>query len=135
MEQSPYVGLDVSQELTSVCVIDQHGSVIWRGKCGSDPGLIAAAIRRHAPRVARVGLETGLLSNFLTRTLRARGVPVVCIDARHAKAALRLQINKTGSASLPNRCWLSGKACASRFAFWTNSFSNAPRVIRRRDGL
>jgi transposase len=95
MEQSHYVGLDVSQEMTSVCVIDQHGGAIWRGKCGSDPDLIAAAIRRHAPRVARVGLETGLLSNFLTRTLRARGVPVVCLDARHAKAALRLQINKT----------------------------------------
>ena len=36
-----------------------------------------------------------MLSNFLTRALRARGVPTVCIDARHAKAALRVQINKT----------------------------------------
>jgi transposase len=64
MEQSHYVGLDVSQELTSVCVIDQHGSTIWRGKCGSDPDLIVAAIRRHAPCVARVGLETGLYRTF-----------------------------------------------------------------------
>ena len=36
-----------------------------------------------------------MLSNFLTRALRARGVPIVCLDARHAKAALRVQINKT----------------------------------------
>ncbi len=43
----------------------------------------------------RIGLETGLVSNWLTRSLRQRGLPVVCIDARHAEAALSLQINKT----------------------------------------
>lgn len=95
MEPSHYVGLDVSQELTSVCVVDQQGTVIWRGKCATDPDAIAGAVRQHAPRVVRAGLETGLLSNFLTRALRARSVPVVCLDARHAKAALRVQINKT----------------------------------------
>ena len=95
MEPSHYVGLDVSQELTSVCVVDQQGAVVWRGKCASDPDAIAGAIRQHAPRIVRAGLETGLLSNFLTRSLRARHVPVVCLDARHAKAALRVQINKT----------------------------------------
>ena len=30
MEQ--YVGLDVSQEQTSVCVVDGGGKVIWEGK-------------------------------------------------------------------------------------------------------
>jgi transposase len=95
MEQSHYVGLDVSQELTSICVIDQQGAVVWRGKCATEPDALADAIRQRAPRLARAGLETGLLSNFLTRALRARGVPVVCLDARHAKAALRVQINKT----------------------------------------
>ena len=95
MEPSQYVGLDVSQELTSICVIDEQGAVVWRGKCATDPDGIAGAIRQHAPRLVRAGLETGLLSNFLTRALRARGVPVVCLDARHAKAALRMQINKT----------------------------------------
>ena len=76
-------------------MIDQQGIVVWRSKCATDPDAIAAAIRQHAPRVVRAGLETGLLSNFLTRALRARGVPIVCLDARHAKAALRVQINKT----------------------------------------
>ena len=65
------------------------------GKCATDPDVITRTIRQHAPRLVRAGLETGLLSNFLTRALRARGVPVVCLDARHAKAALRMQINKT----------------------------------------
>ena len=95
MEPSHYVGLDVSQELTSICVIDEQGAIIWRGKCATDPDVLTRTVGQHAPHLARAGLETGLLSNFLTRALRARGVPIVCIDARHAKAALRVQINKT----------------------------------------
>ena len=59
------------------------------------PTAITATVRQHAPGAVRVGLETGQLSNWLTLSLRRRGVPVVCMDARHAKAALSLQINKT----------------------------------------
>ena len=94
-QQCHYVGLDVSLETTSICVIDDAGAIIWRGKCRSDPDTITAIVRQHAPGAARVGLETGQLSNWLTLSLRRRGVPVVCMDARHAKAALSLQINKT----------------------------------------
>jgi len=94
-QQCHYVGLDVSLETTSICVIDDAGAIIWRGKCSSDPDTITAIVRQHAPGAARVGLETGQLSNWLTLSLRRRGVPVVCMDARHAKAALSLQINKT----------------------------------------
>src|SRR4051795_7199752 len=49
MEQ--YVGLDVSQEQTSVCVVDGGGKVIWEGKCTSTPEAIAATIRTRAPEV------------------------------------------------------------------------------------
>ncbi len=47
------------------------------------------------PKQELIGLETGQLSNWLTRTLCELGLPVVCVDARHAKAALKLQVNKT----------------------------------------
>jgi transposase len=46
MEQ--YVGLDVSQEQTSVCVVDGGGQVIWEGKCTSSPEAIAATIQGSA---------------------------------------------------------------------------------------
>ena len=95
MEQHCYVGLDVSQTTTSICVVDNAGAILWRGKTSSEPEVIAAALRLHAPDATRIGLETGALSNWLTRSLRGRGLPVVCVDARHAKAALSLQINKT----------------------------------------
>src|SRR5947209_17444603 len=86
-QQSHYVGLDVSLETTSICVIDDAGAIIWRGKCSSDPDTSTAIVRQHAPGAGRVGLETGQLSNWLTRILRRRGVPVICCDARHATPA------------------------------------------------
>jgi transposase len=89
-----YVGLDVSLDTTAVCVVDATGAVLWRGKCASTPEAIAATVHKHAPALVRVGLETGQLSNWLTLGLRRRGVPVICLDARHAKAALSLQSNK-----------------------------------------
>src|SRR4051812_16995901 len=93
MEQ--YVGLDVSQEQTSVCVIDGGGKVIWEGKCASTPEAIAATIRTRAPEAVRIGLESGPLSAWHWHELRKPGLPVVCLDARHVKAALALQLNKS----------------------------------------
>jgi transposase len=95
MDQQQYVGLDVSLETTAVCVIDEAGAVIWRGKCASTPEGITSAVQTYAPAAVRVGLETGQLSNWLTLNLRRRGLPILCLDARHAKAALSMQINKT----------------------------------------
>lgn len=42
----------------------------------------------RAPGVVRVGLETGPTSAWLWRGLVALGVPAVCLEARHARAAL-----------------------------------------------
>ena len=93
--QHCYVGLDVSLEQTAVCVLDDAGSVVWRGKCASEPQSIAAVLRKHALGAVRIGLETGLLSTWLFHELRKQELPVICIDARHAKAALSLRVNKT----------------------------------------
>jgi transposase len=41
------------------------------------------------------GLETGATSTWLWTELNKMGLPAICIDARHAKAALKLQINKS----------------------------------------
>ena len=92
MEQ--YIGLDVSLKDTSI-TIREGGQRVWRGKCPSDPGLIAAVIREHAPNAKRVIFETGPLSVWFYHALTAESVPAICIDARHAKAALDMAPNKT----------------------------------------
>jgi transposase len=95
MEQEHFVGLDVSQAETSVCVVDRAGKVVWQGKCASTPEAMAATVQRRAPHVVRIALETGPMSAWHYRRLTSLGLPVVCIDARHAKAALAMQLNKT----------------------------------------
>ena len=89
-----YVGLDVSLKETAVSV-RQDGKRIWRGKCPSDPKLLAAVIRKRAPEAIRIVFETGPLSIWFFHALREEGLPAICIDARHAKAALDMAPNKT----------------------------------------
>ena len=52
-------------------------------------------MREKAPWAKRVGLETGPLAVWHWHELKRLRVPVVCLHARHAKAALSLQVNKT----------------------------------------
>ena len=90
-----YVGLDVSLKQTSICVVSETGSVVREGVVGSDPETIAAFVRSKAQDVVRIGLETGPTSTWLWTELKRLGLPVICIDARHAKAVLKMQINKS----------------------------------------
>src|SRR6202521_5189491 len=90
-----YVGLDVSLKQTSICAVDQAGSVVREGVVDSDPEAIAAFVRSEAPGALRIGLETGPTTTWLWTELKRLGLPVICIDARHAKAVLKMQINKS----------------------------------------
>lgn len=89
-----YIGLDVSLKETAISV-RRDGVRVWRGKCPSDPRLLAEVIRKRAPMAKRVVFETGPLSVWFYHALSAQGLPAICIDARHAKAALDMAANKT----------------------------------------
>jgi transposase len=61
-----FIGLDVSQKLTRSASLTILVGRLWRGQCHSEPEPIERAVRRHAGD-----------------------------DARHARAALKMQMNKT----------------------------------------
>ena len=90
-----YVGLDVSLKQTSICVVNQAGSIVHEGVADSDPEAIASFVRSKAPGAVRIGIETGPTTTWLWTELKRLGLPVICIDARHAKAVLKMQINKS----------------------------------------
>jgi len=89
-----FAGLDVGDKATHLCVIGDAGAVLWRGVGATDPEVLADMLRRHAPGLTRVVLETGSLSAFLYHGLAERGVPVVCVCVRHAKGVLSVRANK-----------------------------------------
>jgi transposase len=90
-----YVGLDVSLKQTSICVVDQTGLIVREGVVDSDPEAISVFMKSKAPDAVRIGLETGPTSTWLWTELKRLGLPVICIDARHANAVLKMQINKS----------------------------------------
>ena len=90
-----FAGLDVSIEETAICVVDAKGNVLWSGAVPTDPAAIATELGRFGTALRRVGHEAGSLSPWLHPGLKARGLPAVCLDARHARAVMAAQRNKT----------------------------------------
>jgi transposase len=50
-----FVGLDVSQKMTAICVVGHAGRRLWRGQCPTVPEQISILVRRHAGDDARIG--------------------------------------------------------------------------------
>lgn len=67
-----YVGLNVSQKTTAICVVDAEGRRIWRGVCATTPEGIERAVRRYAGDDVRIGIETGPMTPWLFHGLRER---------------------------------------------------------------
>lgn len=81
-------GLDLSLGMTRVCVVDEDGALVFEAKVLSEPYAIGAVLAGCGGAIARVGLEAGPLSQWLCNGLSAAGLPTICIEARHAKAAM-----------------------------------------------
>jgi hypothetical protein len=82
-------------EADSTCVVNETELAVREGVVASDPEAISVFVRSKAPDAVRIGLETGPTSTWLWTELKRLGLPVICIDARHAKAVLKMQINKS----------------------------------------
>ena len=87
MEQ--YVGLDVSLKLTAICIVDRTGKIEREGVVASDPETMRHSSSRMRRMSRGSGLETGATSTWLWTELNKMELPVICVDARHAKAALK----------------------------------------------
>lgn len=88
-------GVDVSQKEASVCVVNEAGQIAFEGKAKSDPNALTELLRKRAPYAEPIRFETGAMLSWLWHELRRVDLPVVCIDARHAHAALSVRMNKS----------------------------------------
>jgi transposase len=90
-----FAGLDVSVKDTSVCIVDEQGKIIREVKVASEPDALLAVLRSPGYHFKRIGLEAGPLSQWLFSALAEADLPVICVEARHMRAVLKAQINKT----------------------------------------
>jgi transposase len=90
-----YAGLDVSMNNTAVCIVNQDGDILHESEVPSEPEAIDRWLKDMGLPMERVGLEAGAISPWLCHALLALQWPVICIETRHAKAALAAQSVKT----------------------------------------
>lgn len=91
-----YIGIDVALKESALCILDSKGKIVRETKLSTDPDVIARFVADTALPIERIGLESGCTAAWLFAGLQHRGWPVICIDARHAAAALQAGFrNKT----------------------------------------
>ena len=90
-----FAGLDVSVKETSVCIVDDTGRIVREVKVASEPEDLLRVLANPGYHFKRIGLEAGPLSQWLFSALADAGFPVICVETRHMRAVLQVQINKT----------------------------------------
>jgi len=90
-----YIGLDVSLEETSICVVDSNGKIRKEMKAATDPDTLFAALEPFMERAERVGLEACALSAWLHTELTELGLPMIVVEATHMRSAIKAQGHKT----------------------------------------
>jgi len=114
-----YAGIDVSLELSSVCVVDATGRIVREAKVASEPEALMAWLRGLGLELARVGLEAGPLSQWLYAAMREAGLPVELLETRHVRDAFKAMPVKTdrkdarGIAQLLRLGWFRPVHCKS----------------------
>lgn len=132
-----HAALDASQETTAICVVDETGRILAEKKVATCPDAIAAYLTTKAPDLVRVGLETGPMAVWLWNELAARGLPILCIDARHANAALKMRPVKTdrndaaGLAQIMRTGWFKQVRIKSRDSYQVRSLLVAREMLVR----
>ncbi len=102
-----YVGIDVSLDLSSLCVLDVTGKVIREAKVASEPEALVAFIRGLDLAITRVGLEAGPLSQWLYDGLHEAGLAPVLLETRHVSSSLPIGITSASGQRTRRLTWIS----------------------------
>jgi transposase len=131
-----YAGIDVSLELSSVCIVDATGRIIREAKVASEPDALIAWLRELGLGLTRIGLEAGPLSQWLYAAMRDVGLPVELLETRHVRDAFKAMPVKTdrndarGIAQLMRLGWFRPVHCKSVAAQETRALLTARKLLQ-----
>jgi transposase len=131
-----YAGIDISLELSSVCVVDATGRIVREAKVASEPEALIGWLRGLGLELARVGLEAGPLSQWLYAAMRDAGLPVELLETRHVRDAFKAMPVKTdrndarGIAQLLRLGWFRPVHCKSVSAQETRVLLTARKLLQ-----
>src|SRR5499427_398033 len=92
--------MDVSLELSSVCVVDGRGKIVKEAKVASEPEALVYFFKGLGFPVKLIGLEAGPLSQWLHAGLMRAGFEAVLLETRHVKAALSVKTDRKDARGL-----------------------------------
>ena len=101
-----FAALDVSLEKTTICVMALDGAIVREEVVATEPEAIGSCLMPDLPRIARIGLEAGPMSEWLVRGLAGLGLDVVLMETRQVRG-----------------CWEVIRACCK-------SWSRCSRLVR-----
>src|SRR5262245_19486685 len=90
-----YAAIDVSLELSSVCIVDVTGKVVKEAKVETRPEALVKFFKAFSHPLTRIGLEASPLSQWLPAGLTDAGFESILMETRHVKAALSATTVKT----------------------------------------
>src|SRR3954462_11389874 len=131
-----YAGIDVSLELSSVCVVDATGRIVREATVASEPEALIGWLRGLGLELARVGLEAGPLSQWLFAAMRDAGLPVELLETRHVRDAFKAMPVKTdrkdarGIAQLLRLGWFRPVHCKSASVQETRALLTARKLLQ-----
>src|SRR3954447_13913004 len=131
-----YAGIDVSLELSSVCVVDATGRIVREAKVASEPEALVAWFGGLGIEVARIGLEAGPLSQWLYAAMRDAGFAVELLETQHVRDAFKAMPVKTdrkdarGIAQLMRLGWFRPVHCKSVPAQETRALLTARMLLQ-----
>lgn len=132
-----YAGIDVSLEVSCVCVIDATGKIVREGKVASEPEALIGWFRSLGVEVARIGLEAGPLSQWLYVGMQQAGLAVELLETRHVRNAFKIMPVKTdrkdarGIAELMRLGWFRPVHCKSMEAQETRAMLTARKLVQK----
>ena len=122
-----FVGLDLSLNSVTICVVDGEGDVIWEGKAEGHPEAVLKAIEPWREYVGRIGRRArGRPPSGSAAAWRRRVCPSSAWRAGTAKAALSAMVAKT------DRGDARGIAQIARAGRFTGVHMKSPQSWRRR---
>jgi transposase len=131
-----YVGIDVSLEASSVCVVDVNGKIVCESKIASEPDALIAWLSGLKVELTRIGLEAGPLSQWLYAAMRQCGLVAELLETRHVHTALKTMPVKSdrndarGIAQLMRLGWFRPVHCKSMAAQETRALLTARKLVQ-----
>jgi transposase len=131
-----YVGIDVSLECSSVCVVEASGKIVREGKVASEPEALIAWFGSLGLSLTRIGLEAGPLSQWLFAAMKAAGLSVELLETRHVRKAFEAMPVKSdrndarGIAQLMRLGWFRPVHCKSLAAQEVRALLTARKLVQ-----